>query len=261
MNLTTLAAEEADYKTGSLPVALYPNKMRREQDGKQTFFARPIIREHLSMRDIAGDMVVAGVNDGMSQEQIVSIWTKINCAILDRVANGCSVDTGLGLCSSRVNGTFATDSDAFSRERHSIGMSFRTDREVLKKLNELDVVIRQGNAVKPQISDVHDLESTESGTLTRGGFLEIKGSNLELFGDDESVGLYFVNEDAPEKTVILRKDKMGINKPAKLACVVPATLEDGRYRLKVVTQFMGSKTQRKLPQSFVHDQLFDVASA
>lgn len=42
MNLTTLAAEEADYKSGSLPVALYPNAMRREADGKQTFYARPI---------------------------------------------------------------------------------------------------------------------------------------------------------------------------------------------------------------------------
>ena len=38
MNLNTLAAKEADYKSGSLPVALYPNAMRREQDGKQTFY-------------------------------------------------------------------------------------------------------------------------------------------------------------------------------------------------------------------------------
>ena len=49
MNLNTLAAEEADYKSGSLPVALYPNVMRRDKDGKQTFYARPIIRKHLTM--------------------------------------------------------------------------------------------------------------------------------------------------------------------------------------------------------------------
>ena len=140
MNLNTLAAQEADYKSGSLPVALYPNAMRREADGKQTFFARPIIREHLSMDDIASDMVVAGVNNGMSREQIVSTWKNINCAVLDRVANSCSVDTGLCLCSTRISGTFATDSEAFSRERHGIDMAFRTNSYVRDKLAEPDTV-------------------------------------------------------------------------------------------------------------------------
>ena len=105
MNLSTLAAEEADYTSGSLPVALYPNVMRRDKDGKQTFYARPIIRKHLSMEDIASDMVVEGVNGGMTREQIVSIWKNINCAVLDRVANSCAVDTGLCVCSTRISGS------------------------------------------------------------------------------------------------------------------------------------------------------------
>ena len=261
MNLTTLAAEEADYKSGSLPVALYPNAMRRETDEKQTFYARPIIREHLTMHDIASDMVVAGVNGGMTREQIVSIWKNINCAVLDRVANSCAVDTGLCRCSTRITGSFETDSEEFSRNRHSIGMAFHTSRTVHEKLNELNVVIRQGNSARPQIADIHDLESGSSEILTPGGFLEITGSNLALFGEDESVGLYFENEDNPEKTVVLRAKKMGTNSPSKLACVVPATLAEGSYRLKIVTQFMKSKTQRKKPLAFVHDKKLTVASA
>ncbi len=261
MNLNTLAAQEADYKSGSLPVALYPNAMRREADGKQTFFARPIIREHLSMDDIASDMVVAGVNNGMSREQIVSTWKNINCAVLDRVANSCSVDTGLCLCSTRISGTFATDSEAFSRERHGIDMAFRTNSYVRDKLAGLSVVIRQGNSVKPQISGVRDLESGSCEELTPGGFLEVTGSNLALLGKDEAVGLYFMNEDDPSMSVVLKAEKMGVNSPSRLACVVPATLAPGRYRLKVVTQFMHGRTQRKEPQSFTYDRSFSVTSA
>ena len=261
MNLNTLAAEEADYKSGSLPVALYPNAMRREKDGKQTFFARPIIREHLSMDDIASDMVVAGVNGGMTREQIVSLWKNINCAVLDRVANSCSVDTGLCLCSTRISGTFGTDNEEFSRKRHCIGMAFRTDRDVSEKLNSLNVVIRQGNSARPQIANIRDLESDSDDILTPGGYLEITGSNLMLFGEDPSVGLYFESEDKPENTVVLGKEKMGMNSPSKLACVVPAALAAGSYRIKIVTQFMNSKVQRKKPLAFVHDTSFTVASA
>ena len=218
MNLNTLAAEEADYKSGSLPVALYPNVMRREKDGKQTFYARPIIRKHLSMEDIASDMVVEGVNGGMTREQIVSIWKNINCAVLDRVANSCSVDTGLCLCS-------------------------------------------KGNSVRPQIANIRDLESGEAGILTPGGFLEITGSNLTIAGKDESVGLYFESEDNPDNTAVLGVKKMGTNSPSKLACVVPATLAAGSYRIKIVTQFMNSKVQRKKPLTFVHDTPLTVISA
>ena len=261
MNLNTLAAEEADYKSSSLPVALYPNVMRREKDGKQTFYARPIIRKHLSMEDIASDMVVEGVNGGMTREQIVSIWKNINCAVLERVANSCSVDTGLCLCSTRISGRFDTDSEDFSRKRHSIGMAFRTGRDVNEKLNELTVVIRQGNSVRPQIANIRDLESGEDGILTPGGFLEITGSNLTIAGKDESVGLYFESEDNPDNTAVLGVKKMGTNSPSKLACVIPATLAAGSYRIKIVTQFMNSKVQRKKPLTFVHDTPLTVISA
>ena len=75
MNLNTLAAQEADYKSGSLPVALYPNAMRREADGKQTFFARPIIREHLTMDDIASDMVRCSRMMGRAKKVCTCPWT------------------------------------------------------------------------------------------------------------------------------------------------------------------------------------------
>lgn len=260
MNINTLTTQEPDYKSGSLPVALYPNAMRKDADGKESYFARPIIRERLAMEDIASDMIVAGVNDGLTKEQIVSVWNKINGAVLDRVANSCSVDTGLCLCSAKVTGSFETENSGFSKDRHAIDMAFRSSKSVRENLSQLNVVIRQGNSIKPQISDVYDLESGGAEFLTKGGFLEITGSNLALFGDDESVGLYFENIDHPEKSLVLRQTKMGTNSSNRLACVVPPDLEDGNYRLKVVTQFTRSKAQRKEPLVFTFDKVFNVIS-
>ena len=130
-----------------------------------------------------------------------------------------------------------------------------------EKLNELTVIIRQGNSVRPQIANIRDLESGEDGMLTPGGFLEITGSNLTIAGKDESVGLYFESEDNPDNTAVLGVKKMGTNSPSKLACVVPATLAAGSYRIKIVTQFMNSKVQRKKPLTFVHDTPLTVISA
>ena len=257
MNLNTLAKEDVDYKSVSLPVALYPNAMRRKADGKQTYFARPINRSHLSMEDIANDIVVTGVNNDLSKEQIVAVWNTINSAILDRVANSNIVDCGLGVFGAKLNGTFETESDTFNHEKHSIDMGFRPSKAVRELLNKLQVVIRQGNTIRPMISEVYDLESSGE-KLTKGGFLEIIGANLTLQGEDASVGLYFVNVDDDTKTIKLDRSKIGINSSSRLACVVPTTLTAGTYHIKVVTQYSKGKTARKEPVEFTFDKLFTV---
>ncbi len=258
MNINTLSKEEIDYKSGSLPIALYPNAMRRTADGKQTYFARPINRSRLTMDDIASDMVVTGVNNGLTKDQITAVWNNINSAILDRIANSNTVDCGLGVFGAKLNGTFETESDSFNHEKHSIDIGFRSGKAVREQLKKLEVVIRQGNTIRPQISDVYDLDSGGDERLTKGGFLEIAGSNLTIQGEDASVGLYFENVEDSTKTVKLDSSKMGINSSSRLACVVPTTLTAGSYRIRVATQFTRTKTPRKEPVEFTFDKLFTV---
>ena len=38
-------------------------------------------------------------------------------------------------------------------------------------VDKLDVVIRQGNSTKPEITEVKDLDAAEPDVITRGGFL------------------------------------------------------------------------------------------
>ena len=70
-----------------------------------------------------------------------------------------------------------------------------------------------------------------------------------------------MNVDDEKKSVRLEKSKIGTNSSTRLSCVVPATLADGTYRIKVVTQFTKSKATRKEPLSFVFDKRLNTGNA
>ena len=44
MNIRTLSKEKLDYKTGSLPVALYPEKMIKRKDKESGYYGRIMSR-------------------------------------------------------------------------------------------------------------------------------------------------------------------------------------------------------------------------
>ncbi|MBP5464512.1 MAG: DUF4469 domain-containing protein, partial [Treponema sp.] len=66
--------------------------------------------------------------------------------------------------------------------------------------------------------------------------------------------------DDPAKTVRLPKEKIGFNGTVRLACAVPMGLAGGRYRIKVVTQYMRTNEQRKTPHSTAYGRIFALAS-
>ena len=246
MNINTLVNELPDYVTGDLPIVLYKNALRRDAEGKESYYGKVLTRKSLSQTDIANDLVVTGNNRSLAAAEIVTIWNTINSAIIDRVANGCTVDTGLGTFYAKVVGSFDSANEQFSRDKHSIDMGFRASKRVLTLFNSLKVLISLGHTATPEITTVTDLESGRTDTLTVGGFLNIDGTNLSVAGEDEAVGLYFKNSLDSTKDVKLSAKKLGVNTPSKLACVVPP-LESGTYQIKIVTQYSKSKTLRKSP--------------
>ncbi|MEE0886307.1 MAG: hypothetical protein UIB61_05330 [Treponema sp.] len=62
MNLNTLSIEKVSHKSGSLPVALYPNMMIQDKGGKASYYAMTIIRDTCYDEDIANDIIVSGLN-------------------------------------------------------------------------------------------------------------------------------------------------------------------------------------------------------
>ena len=253
MNLNTLSYNEIEHKSGNLPVALYKNSMLA--DTKASYYAQTITRGICSDEDIANDIIVSGLNDGLTKEQILRLLNVTRNARLARLLDGYAVDDGIKRSLLHVKGGFDSESDTFSRERHSVDISSYTTHAAKQVLAEIKPVIRLGNARHPVITAVRDVKSKSADTLTKGGYLEIRGKNIRIYGDDQEVGLYFVNEQDSSKTVRLSADDLGINKPTCLACVVPAELEAGTYRIQVATQFMSGKAFRKEVLFAVSDRL------
>ena len=259
MNLNNLLSANPEYKEGNLPIALYRNTMRAGKDNTESYFARVISRGTCTLGNLADDLVLSGKDFGLSPAQLVEVAKAFNAAKIARVSDGFTVDDGIARTSAKVEGTFLSENDSFTPERHSVGISVTTSSAVRGKLSNLKPVIRQGNSSCPTITAVHDLESRGGDTLTKGGFLEVTGTKIKVAGTHGDVGLYFENVEDPDKTVKLTAEKLGTNASTRLACVIPSTLEAGKYKVKVNTQSLGSKALRKDPQSFTFETVFTVA--
>lgn len=253
MKFNTFPNTIIDSKIGNLPVALYPNKMLTDKDGKNKLYAMTVVRGVCTLEDLVNDIVASGLNEEFSKEQILNLLNLVNNAKLARLAEAFTVDDGITRLLLRVKGSFESESDTFSTERHSIEISSSTISEANKYFEKLRPAIRQGNSKKPAITAVYDVRSKSGNMLTKGGFLEIKGVNIKICGENQDVGLYFVNTDDSSQTVKLAVEELGINASTRIACVVPQNLVSGSYRIKVVTQFMGGTNLfRKEPQDYVY---------
>ena len=254
-----IVKSDSDSMQGTLPVALYPNQMRREADGRLTYFARIICRGTCANADIVNDIVANGLNGGLSKEQLLKAAELFTKARLCRIADGYAVDDGISRICAKVNGSFASEFDTFSTERHSIGLSCHATASAKDALSSLRPAIRQGTLAKPVITAVRDLESGRDDTLTRGGFLDIRGANLCIGGESEDVGLHFEHAEDSGKSVRLPVSKLGTNTATHIACVVPQELSEGSYRIRIVTQMTNNRKMRSEPLVFLHEMPLAVA--
>ena len=258
MNLNNLLNTHPEYKEGNLPIALYRNNMQASKGNTESYYARIISRGTCTIEDLAADLALSGNTFGLSSAQLAQIAQAFNAAKLARISEGFTVDDGIARTSAKIEGSFLSENDTFDSARHRVSLSISPVAKAKSQFSQLRPVIRQGNSSHPTIMAVYDLESQGGEILSKGGFLEITGTKIMIIGDHGDVGLYFENVDEPDKTVKLTADKLGTNTSTRLACVVPATLEAGNYKVRVTTQFQNSKNLRKGPQSFTFNTIFTV---
>ena len=211
MNINTLSQSKVDYESSKLVIALYPTAMRKESDGKTTYHARTVFRNKLTMENIANDIIATGTLTGYTAEQIQGVWSVVNNAMIDRVLNGAIVDGGIGTFYARISGSFASEQSSFDSAKNAIDIGFRSSKTVKELSSEITPVIAHGNTVKPEIISVTDVESGKDGVLTVGGFLDIIGKNILVTGENDEVGLYFVNAE-DRGCLKERENRMGKNR-------------------------------------------------
>lgn len=243
MNINTLNTAAAEHKSNEVPFALYKNML--SEANSSSYYARIINQGTCTIEDLVCDIITAGLNKSYSKEELLAVASLLKNAKLARILTGCTVDDGFTKSSLKLSGAFKSKNDTFSSDRHTLSVSCCVTAETKELVKTIVPVIRQGNSIVPEITEVYDLESQSSEYLTKGGFLDIKGTNIAVTGDNEDVGLYFVNCDDEAKTVKLSKEKLGRNAPKTISCVVPSGLESGTYRIMIKTQFIAGKALSK----------------
>lgn len=85
-----------------------------------------------------------------------------------------------------------------------------------------------------------------NGSITPNEDILIEGDRIRINGADSSVGIFFVSEDGEKVTPVTRR--LTQNDPSRIIARVPA-LTDGKYRLRIVTQFSKGVTLLKSPRT------------
>lgn len=239
-----------EVKVGRLSIALYPTYLA-SKGGKVTYHAKVVNRDKATMGDICNDLVASGGNCGLTADELKAVWQNINQARMKRLTEGISSEDDIGTLYPSVKGAFADDQTPFIKGTHSVTVRLRPSAQAAETMAGLTPVITQGNTCHPVIDSVQDMRTQAGTVLTPGGLLAVRGKNIRLVGDDESVGLYFVNALEQTDVVKVSPEDVSTNGANALCCIIPAALKrDYLYRLKVVTQFRGSKTVfRKEPQT------------
>lgn len=245
MNVSTLSSKKIEHKTGNLSILLYPNNFNKNESGNITYYARTVNRGVCTNRDIANDIVSEKLNGEYSADDIVKILELTNNAKLARVAEGYTIDDGINKFHAKVDGIFDSKSDTFSPEKHHLTIATHSTSKAKKIISSIVPVIGLGNSREPYITSVEDVKTKSSTLLTRGGLIIVSGSNIKIAGDKEGTGFFFVNLDDDSKSVKILPEEFAINDPSKVVLGIPFNLENGKYTIKIVTQYGGGKAFKK----------------
>lgn len=228
---------------------LYDNPLTERTND---YTAKPRNTGTLYNADIAAR--ISRKNSEFKEDTILTILNLADKEKCYAVGEGKSVVDGVASYRVNIKGPFDGADAQFDPSIHSLGVTFATGKALRDILdNEVQVAIHGVSPTGPVVNTVTDAAtarstsegSTGSFTITSGGALTINGTNLKIQGDSEENGVYFVPATGePVKVTVLIS-----NSPSKLIVQMP-TLADGRYTLRVTTQYSSSFRNVREPRSY-----------
>ncbi|WP_421917806.1 DNA-binding domain-containing protein [Marinifilum sp.] len=208
------------------------------------FYGRVKPMGTIKIDDIAQEIIKEGTE--YKKETIVDILSRSNRIIIEKMAEGYSVNTGVFYGHISVNGVFNGATDRFNPEEHRLIASFTSSNELRAELKKTQVEIVGTITNEPVIGKVIDsLSQVEDSTITPNNVILINGNRIKIAGSDASVGVYLVNQADNTRH---KCEQIISNEPKQLLVMVPA-LEAGNYALEIVTQYSSGNSTVKEPRS------------
>ncbi|PXX95707.1 hypothetical protein DF185_21685 [Marinifilum breve] len=207
------------------------------------FYARVKPMGNLKLQDIAREIIKGGSE--LNEATIVDILTRSNQVIIEKMAQGYSVNTGVFHGHLTVNGVFNGVTDRFNPEEHRLIASFTSGTELREELKKTNVEILGTLTNEPVVGKVIDsLSESEDSNITPNNVIIVRGNRLKIVGDDASVGIYLINQTDNTRH---KCDQIISNEPKQLMVMVPS-IEAGNYELEIVTQYSSNNSVVKEPR-------------
>jgi hypothetical protein len=188
----------------------------------------------------------------MTKTDALAVLNNIEETAAYIIKNGGMLNLPLFHTGFSISGVFDGATDVFDPTRHRLHVNISKGRLLREVEEEVKVTKVNTASPQPQILEVKDsVTGSIDQLLTSGGVVEITGVHIKITGKDPACGLYFVAEDDTET----KAETFVQNLPSTLIAIVPA-LEAGNYRVKVVTQYMGSGNRDlKDPKTTIFNKL------
>jgi hypothetical protein len=232
---------------------LYRNVLTK--DNPNDYIARVAAERTVNTQEICESAVVRGGADisADAMEHAATLFQKEMAYLL---CDGFSVNTGYFTATVLIKEPFDSPSEKFDPKKHYLLFDFHQGALLRKELEFVEVEILGVADTNLHVLQVVDVKTGSiNDLLTPDRNLRIAGSKIKIAGTDESVGVYFVNQDTAEKTKV-DPSEVVTNNPSELIIVIPE-LVSGTYKLEVTSQFAHTAILKE-PRTTVFDRMLTV---
>ena len=234
-------------------VELYDLTLTKRTDDR---FGRVIATKALCTDDLV-NIAVARRTD-LNAATLKASFDILKDVAVEQLANGATVCFGLGYFGLEVKGVFIGDNAKWDSRQHSLAVRITPTSALRQTVRGVSVSVRGMASVGIVVNSLTDVASGEvNARLTPGGGVNLTGSKIKIAGDNPANGVCLINQATGEVTTVPATAIL-TNDPSKISFVVPASLPDGDYKLRITTQFSsGSQTVRE-PRSYLSDYVLTV---
>lgn len=185
-------------------------------------------------------------DSGLRRETILHVHELEKRVVKRLLMSGYSVNAGLYYASTSFRGVI--ENSAWNPQKNSITVNFQMGADLRQAIKNTTVNIIGEKGAAIYIGGVADAATrAQDATATAGRAFTLTGRNLRVAGTAEGVGITLTSESGTVTRVT--DDLFVVNDPSKVIFIIPATLADGTYRLRLTTQYGGGNRLLKSVRS------------
>ena len=238
----------------SVIVELYDLTLTERKDDR---FGRVVTTKSLSENDLVN--IAVSRRTDLNATTLNASMEILKQIAIEQIANGASVNFGLGYFNLTVSGVFIGDNAKWDSSQHSLSVNTTPTAELRNAVKTTTVDVRGLAVSGPVVNSLTDVSSGEvNSRLTPGGGVNLTGSKIKIEGEAQGVGISLVNQ-VTQEVISIPQTSVLVNDPSKITFLVPATLAAGDYKLNLCTQYSPSvKTPLKEARTYTFEYVLNL---